>query len=108
MPTNGGSRLEPMKTEENTKLKYIIGISAAVLVVVGIVVAIYCLLRRRCCDERIEANDGAGTKRRIELVTPILRLCFLILLKTCEHAATLLARDLIDVAKCSHNPHNIC
>ena len=59
MPTNGGSSLEPGETDKNNKLKYIIGISVAVLVVFGIAVAIYCLLRRRC-DERNVVNDPVG------------------------------------------------
>ena len=58
-PTNGGNPLKPVKTEENNRLKYIIGISAAVLVVLAFVVALYCLLKRRC-DERIEVNDPTG------------------------------------------------
>lgn len=58
-PTNGGNPLKPMKTEENNRLKYIIGISAAVLVVLAFAVALYCLLKRRC-DERIEVNDPTG------------------------------------------------
>ena len=58
-PTNGGSSLKPVKTEENNKIKYIVGISAAVLVVFAIVGAIYCLVRRRC-DERIVVDDPAS------------------------------------------------
>lgn len=59
VPTNGGSSFAPVKTEENNKMKYIFGISAAVFVVFGFVVAIYCLLRRRC-DERVVVNDPPG------------------------------------------------
>lgn len=60
VPTNGGSSLEPVKTEENNNLKYIIGIAAAVLFLLGFAVAIlYCLLRRRC-DERIVVHDPPG------------------------------------------------
>ena len=33
MPTNGRSPREPVETEESNKLKYIVGISAAVFVV---------------------------------------------------------------------------
>lgn len=58
-PTNGGNPLEPGKTEESNQLKYILGIAAAVLVVFTIVVALYCLLRRRC-DERIVVTDPTG------------------------------------------------
>lgn len=58
-PTNGGSSLGPLETEKNNKMSYIIGISVAILVVSGIGVAIFCLLRRRC-DERIIVNDPAG------------------------------------------------
>ena len=60
VPTNGGSSLDPGETEENNKMKYIIGISAAVLVVFVIVGGLYCLLRRRCDDRNI-VNDPAGT-----------------------------------------------
>ncbi|KAJ7390627.1 Death domain [Desmophyllum pertusum] len=56
VPTNGGSSLKPIKSEEGNSY-YIIGISGAMLVVICVVVAIYCVLRRRC-DERNIANEN--------------------------------------------------
>ena len=60
VPTNGGNSLQPMETQENNNVKYVIGISAAVVVLIAVVVTIYCFLRRRCCDEGNEANNHSG------------------------------------------------
>ncbi|KAL9965356.1 hypothetical protein ACROYT_G029145 [Oculina patagonica] len=56
-PTNGGNSLQPIKNEENKNLIYVLGISFAVVFVIVIVFAIYCLWRRRRGDEENEANN---------------------------------------------------